>query len=176
MIGFDDRVWSTWWNDSVGWNSDWFPLPGAAVFDHTLQQIAAVSRAPGNLDLFVIGFDDRVWSTWWNDSVGWNSDWFPLPGAAVFDHTLQQIAAVSRAPGNLDLFVIGFDDRVWSTWWNDSVGWNSDWFPLPGAAVFDHTLQQIAAVSRAPGNLDLFVIGFENRVWSTFWNDSVGWH
>ena len=79
------------------WNSDWFPLPGKAVFDHTKQQIAAVSRAPGNLDLFVVGFDNHVWTTFWNGS--WNSDWFPLPGKAVFDHTKQQIVAVSRAPG-----------------------------------------------------------------------------
>jgi len=28
----------------------------------------------------------------------------------------------------------------------------------------------------APGNLDLFVIGFDNHVWSTFWNDRVGWN
>lgn len=46
--------------------------------------------------------------------------------------------------------------------------WNRDWFPLPGEAVFDRNKQQIAAVSRAPGNLDLFVIGFDNHVYSTF--------
>ncbi len=44
--------------------------------------------------------------------------WFPLPGQAVFDRDKQQIAAVSRAPGNLDLFVIGFDNHVWSAWWS----------------------------------------------------------
>jgi hypothetical protein len=40
---------------------------------------------------------------------------------------------------------------------------------LPGQAVFDRAVQQVAAVSRAPGNLDLFVIGFDNHIWSTFW-------
>jgi hypothetical protein len=40
---------------------------------------------------------------------------------------------------------------------------------VPGQAVFDRERQQIAAVSRAPGNLDLFVIGFDNHVWTTFW-------
>ena len=176
VIGFDNHVWSTFWNDRTGWNSDWFPLPGQAVFDHNVQQIAAVTRATGNLDLFVIGFDNHVWSTFWNDRTGWNSDWFPLPGRAVFDRGVQEIAAVTRATGNLDLFVIGFDNHVWSTFWNDRTGWNADWFPLPGQAVFDHTAQQIAAVTRAQGNLDLFVVGFDNRVWSTFWNDRTGWN
>src|SRR5688572_8404834 len=176
VIGFDNHVWSTFWNDQGGWNGDWFPLPGGAGFDRERQQIAAVSRAPGNLDLFVIGFDNHVWTTFWNDQGGWNGDWFPLPGGAVFDHQRQQIAAVSRAPGNLDLFVIGFDNHVWTTFWNDQGGWNGDWFPLPGGAVFDRERQQIAAVSRAPGNLDLFVIGFDSHVWTTFWNDQVGWN
>ncbi|MBV9328988.1 MAG: hypothetical protein JO352_35210 [Chloroflexi bacterium] len=163
-----------------------YEIPPPPVFDHTKQRIAAVSRAPGNLDLFVIGFDNRVWTNYWNDQVGWNpAGWFPIPGTAVFDHTTQQIAAVSRAPGNLDLFVIGFDNRVWTTYWNDQAGWDRDpngqvdpnghFFPIPATAVFDHTTQQIAAVSRAAGNLDLFVIGFDNRVWTTYWNDQAGW-
>ena len=176
VIGFDNHVWSTFWSAAGGWNGDWFPLPGQAVFDRDKQQIAAVSRAPGNLDLFVIGFDNHVWSTFWSAAGGWNGDWFPLPGQAVFDRDKQQIAAVSRAPGNLDLFVIGFDNHVWSTFWSAAGGWNGDWFPLPGQAVFDRDKQQIAAVSRAPGNLDLFVIGFDNHVWSTFWSAASGWN
>jgi hypothetical protein len=171
VVGFDNRIWTTFWNDAVGWNGDWFPLPGNAVFDHVNQHVAAVSRAPGNLDLFIVGFDDHVWTTFWNDAVGWNGDWFPLPGNAVFDHVNQHVAAVSRAPGNLDLFIVGFDDHVWTTFWpNAQGGWNGDWFPLPSQAVFDHVNQHIAAVSRAPGNLDLFVIGFDNHIWSQFWN------
>ena len=53
---------------------------------------------------------------------------------------------------------------------------DAGFFPLPGAAVFDRDKQQIAAVSRAPGNLDLFVIGFDNHIWTTFWNDVGGWN
>ena len=157
-------------------DAGFFPVPGGAVFDRETQQVAAVSRAPGNLDLFVIGLDNHVWTTFWNEQVGWNADWFPLPGNAVFDREHQQIAAVSRAPGNLDVFVIGFDNHVWTTFWNDQVGWNGDFFPVPGQAVFDRETQQLAAVSRAAGNLDVFVIGFDNHVWTEFWNDQVGWN
>jgi hypothetical protein len=52
--------------------------------------------------------------------------------------------------------------------WNPA-GWNGDWVSLPGQAVFDRERQQIAAVSREANNLDLFVIGFDNHVWATFW-------
>ena len=176
VIGFDNRVWTTFWNENTGWNPDFFPLPGQAVFDREKQQLAAVSRFPGQLDVFVIGFDNRVWTTFWNENTGWNPDFFPLPGQAVFDREKQQLAAVSRFPGQLDVFVIGFDNRVWTTFWNENTGWNPDFFPLPGQAVFDHEKQQLAVVSRAPGNLDLFVIGFDNHVWTTFWNDAHGWN
>ena len=83
------------------WSYDWFPLPGQAMFDRNRQKLAAVSRAPGNLDLFIVGNDSRVWSTFWTQQGGWSHDWFPLPGQAVFDRNVQKVAAVSRAPGNL---------------------------------------------------------------------------
>jgi hypothetical protein len=175
VIGNDNHVWSTFWNEAGGWAPDWFPLPGQAVFDRTVQQLAVVSRTPGNLDLFVVGNDNHVWSTFWTSGGGWNRDWFPLPGRAVFDRSVQQVAAVSRAPGNLDLFIVGNDNHVWSTFWSDGGGWAPDWFPLPGQAVFDRNRQQVAVVSRASGNLDLFIVGNDNHVWSTFWNGQGGW-
>jgi len=176
FIGPDNRVRSTCWSEAGGWNGDWFAVPGDAVFDRHTQKIAAVSRAPGNLDLFVIGFDNRVWSTFWSDLLGWHGDWFPLPGKAVFDHQTQHIAAVARTPLNLDLFVIGFDQRGWSTAWSTAHGWLGDFFPLPGHAVFDYETQRIAAVARAPGSLDLFVFGPDRHAWSTYWSDADGWH
>ena len=175
VIGSDDHVWTTYWNDQAGWSDGWFAVPGAELFDHQSQHVAAVSRAPGNLDLFVIGSDDHVWTTYWNDQAGWSDGWFAVPGAELFDHQSQHVAAVSRAPGNLDLFVIGFDDHVWTTYWNDQAGWNDGWFAVPGAELFDHQSQHVAAVSRAPGNLDLFVIGSDDHVWTTYWNDQAGW-
>ena len=102
----------------------------------------------------------------------WNPDCFPLPGQAVFDKTTQHVAAVARTANNLDLFVIGNDGHVWSTFWPDPAHagqWHPDWFPLPGQAVFDKTTQHVAAVARTANNLDLFVIGNENHIWSTFW-------
>jgi hypothetical protein len=156
----------------------WSPIHPETVFDHTNQQITAVSRASGNLDLFVIGFDNAVWSTFWTGQRGWNQGgWFQIHPETVFDHTTQRITAVSRAPGNLDLFVIGFDNAVWSTFWTEQGGWNQGgWFQLHPETVFDHTTQRITAVSRAPGNLDLFVVGFDNAVWSTFWTEKSGWN
>jgi hypothetical protein len=48
------------------------------------------------------------------------------------------------------------------------------WFQIHPETVFDHVNQKIAVVARTSGNLDLFVIGFDNVIWSTFWTQD-GW-
>jgi hypothetical protein len=156
----------------------WFQLHPETKFDHTSQQISAISRTPNNLDLFVIGFDNVVYSNFWSAAGGWNpGGWFKLHPETVFDHTKQKIAVVSRTPNNLDLFVIGFDNAVWTTFWSAAGGWNpGGWFRLHPETVFDHTTQQLSVVARTPNNLDLFVIGFDNVVYSTFWSAAGGWN
>ncbi|MDI9940345.1 hypothetical protein QM806_33775, partial [Rhodococcus sp. IEGM 1351] len=79
--------------------------------------------------LFVIGYDDKVYTQAWpvGERGDWADDWWPLPGRDVFDHVYQQIAAVPRFPDKrdllelfvdkLDLFVIGNNDKAWSTYW-----------------------------------------------------------
>ncbi|HWW03560.1 MAG TPA: hypothetical protein VNZ64_27905 [Candidatus Acidoferrum sp.] len=169
VIGFDNAVWSTWWEPGPGW-SPWFQIHPETVFDHTTQRIATVARTQNHVDLFVIGFDNAVWSTWWEQGPGW-SPWFQIHPETVFDHTTQQIATVARTNDHVDLFVIGFDNAVWSTWWEAGPGW-SPWFQIHPETVFDHTTQQIATVARTNDHVDLFVIGFDNAVWSTWWEDA----
>src|SRR3954453_18490781 len=153
------------------WFWEAFPLSGQAVFDWEHQQLSVVSRAPGNLDVFVLGYDKKIWTTYWNDQQGWAAEQFPLPGQAVFDWEHQQLAAVSRAPGNLDVFVLGYDKKIWTTYWNDQQGWAPEPFRLPGQAAFAWEPPQLAAVSRAPGNLDVFVLGYDKKFWTTYWGD-----
>jgi squalene cyclase len=87
------------------------------VFDHTTQQVTAVARTPDHLDLFVVGFDNAIWSSYWQpDAEGWRP-WFQIHPETVFDHTTQQVTAVARTPDHLDLFVVGFDNAIWSSWW-----------------------------------------------------------
>ncbi len=172
VIGFDNAVWSTWWEQAAGWQS-WFQIHKETVFDETKQQVCAVSRNPGHVDLFVIGFDNAVWSTWWEQAAGWQP-WFQIHKETVFDYTKQQVLAVSPTPGHVDLFVIGFDNAVWSTWWEQAAGWQP-WFQLHKETTFDHTTQTVTALSRTPGHVDLFAIGFDNAVWSTWWEQTASW-
>src|SRR5438552_3737003 len=39
------------------------------------------------------------------------------------------VTAVARTPDHLDLFAVGPDGLVQTTWWDTSEGWG-DWFPI----------------------------------------------
>ncbi|MER5208887.1 hypothetical protein ABT041_38285, partial [Streptomyces sp. NPDC002825] len=116
LMGNDSHVWTTYWSAGGGWNADWFAVPGRAVFEKG-RPITASSRVPGHLDLYVVGNDSHVWTTFWSAETGWAADWFAVPGQAAFDKG-QRVTAVSRRDNHIDLFVLGFDHRVWSTYWH----------------------------------------------------------
>ena len=77
-------------------------------------------------NLFVIGTDNRVYSTWWDGATGW-AGWFNVSGG--IGQASGQVAAISRVTEHIDLFVAGTDGLVYSTWWAGATGW-AGWFQL----------------------------------------------
>jgi len=174
-INADGSVWSTWWNGSPG--SSWgdhtpFPIaPPKSAQPGT--RVAAIGRTPDHLDVFWIGQDGAVGSTWWDAAPGQNwGDHKPFaiapPGAAQAGSGL---AAVARSPMHMDIFWIGPDGAVGSTWWDAAP--KSSWgdhspFPItkPGAA---RAQSPITALGRTPSHLDVFWIGPDGSIGSTWW-------
>ncbi|MDQ1536649.1 MAG: hypothetical protein QOE58_1042, partial [Actinomycetota bacterium] len=135
--------------------------------------VSAVSRGPGNVDVFWVDPDDgRVLSRFW--AGGWNPagpfDLAP-PGSA---HTDANVAAVSRGPGNLDLFWSAPDGRVVSRFWAGDK-WNDNGAfavpQAPGRAGINH---RVAAVSRDSNHLDVFWVGSDGQLASIWWDGA--WH
>jgi hypothetical protein len=128
---------------------DTWPGPGPSP-------LAAVTRLDGALDAFWIGPDGAVATTWANpqlDSGQWHPP-FPItpPGAACHGSS---IAAVTRLEGALDVFWIGPDGAVGTTWANprvDAARWHPP-FPItpPGAT---RAASPLVAVTRFEGALD----------------------
>ena len=131
--------------------------------------VSAVARTPNNLDLFAVGNDGGVYSTYWDASGGWG-EWFRI-GTAGFPSG-NAVSAVARTPNNLDLFAVGNDGGVYSTYWDASGGWG-EWFRI-GTAGFPSG-NAVSAVARTPNNLDLFAVGNDGGVHSTYWDASGGW-
>jgi len=175
-VGFNGEVLSCWWHDDGGGWRPWFPInhnqPNVDVFDQ-VTPVKALARRPDHLDLFVTDHDSQVWSCWWHeDGQDWRP-WFkihPETGSFRTDHP---VAAVARMPEHIDLFGVGFDGAVRSSWWpfeGDPGKWHP-WFEIHPEEKRFAVTSRVTAISRRPDHLDLFVTGVNGAVWST-WRDA----
>src|SRR5206468_2278916 len=93
--------------------------PGGAVGDP-----AIVSWAPGRLDLFVRGSDNKLWQRF---STNGGAAWSPWIQPVGTEGTLASGPdATSRGPGLLDVVVAGTDGALYQRFW-DGQRWNSAW-------------------------------------------------
>lgn len=88
--------------------------------------VAAMAPGASHLDLFVVGRDGRVHNAWWDvaNDGGW-ADWFPVSSAEETFPARAPLTAVSRRPGHTDLFAVGHDGRIYSSWWDQDP--NAQW-------------------------------------------------
>jgi hypothetical protein len=149
----------------------------------TPEPIASISRATDNLDLFAVGNDGGIYSTFWNSAGGWNEPWFRLIDPAFGDlFTIppqSEVSVMSRYPTHLDLFVVGRDSAVYSTFWDANGGWLNQWFRLADPNYPDGFKVPagcpISNLTRYSDHIDLFVTGFDGGIYSTFWDANGGW-
>jgi hypothetical protein len=83
------------------------------------------------------------------------------PGLGVNDPMMEW---PDRTPADvLDHHVLGYAYDI------EESGWRP-WFQIHPETVFDRSSQAVTAIARKPDQIDLFTIGFDNAVWSTYWN------
>jgi hypothetical protein len=134
--------------------------------------IHVVARYPTHLDVFAVAANGRTMSTWWDQNSGW-AGWFHVSGGyASPGGSGSPVTAIARYSGHLDLFTVGTDNRVWSTWWDSRTGW-AQWFPIgtlscrPGSTV--------NVVCRFSDHIDLFTTASDGKIMSTWWDAAGGW-
>jgi hypothetical protein len=179
-VGPDGAIGSTYWDAAPGngWGDHQpFPITPPAAAQQGAA-VAAVARTPEHLDVFWTGPDGAIGSTYWDAAPGngWGDHHpFPItpPGAAAQG---SGVAALARDLDHLDVFWIGPDGAVGSTYWDAAPG--NGWgqhspFPItpPHAA---RTASPVAAVARTPDHLDVFWIGPDGAIGSTYWDAAPG--
>jgi hypothetical protein len=171
----DGSIWTSGWNTGRGLWQEWVPLHHPTRFSHRASLTALAQRAD-HLDIFAINALGEVWSCWWHADIHHWRPWFSIHPAETFPDA-QAVAAISRIPEHIDLFVIGRNGAVWSTWWHvatDTAGWRP-WFPIHPETTFG-TDAQVTALSRGPDCIDLFVTDRDGVVWTCAWHaDPDGW-
>jgi hypothetical protein len=187
VAGVDGGVYSTFWNPDGGWFDRWFRLTDPNFGDQFTvppqSELSVLSRYPTHLDLFVVGRDSAVYSTFWDANGGWFNHWFRLgdtnfaDGFKVPIHTL--VSSLTRYADHIDLFVSGFDGGVYSTFWDTNGNWFNRWFRLGDPNFGDNFTippgSPVSCLSRYPDHIDLFVSGRDGGVYSTFWDVNGGW-
>ena len=160
-----------------GWGA-WESLGGPGIALASAPTIT--SWGTDRLDVLVRGGDDRMYhracSSGCNGASGNWSNWKVVPGGTFRGKP----SAVSRAPGIIDVFVHGMDDRLWAITkhFNDWGSWNR--VPVEGTLKWDPACPDCyspAAASRSQKSIDVFVRGVDDKLWITSWNGNwSGYH
>jgi hypothetical protein len=156
--GDDGSVYGRSWNGS-SWSSP-FWLGG-----FTSSSPAVVAPASGQLDVFARGGDNAVWLRRYNGAA-WSS-WTSLGGATY----ASPAASPRQGKAVVDVFVRGTGNQVLHRFRNGST-WSAGWASIgapPGGAT-----SAPAAVSNAPGRIDVFVRGGNGAIWRRTYTTSWG--
>ena len=88
-----------------------------------------------HIDLFVVGHDGGVYSTNWDQGdgyLGWCAEWYRLTDPSYGDQFTvppgSTVTALSRFRDHIDLFVVGREGGIYSTFWDNNGGWHGQWF------------------------------------------------
>jgi hypothetical protein len=163
----DGSTGSVWWDQSGGWMAP-FTVSG---FQSMVQSgVATVSRYAGHLDLFWTTPNGEVGTTWWEttnpDNGGWGGAFTIAPPGSALPQT---VTAVSRFASHLDVFWVAADGSI-ATTSVDTDANNGAWGTPSSITPPGFAAGGVAAVSRGLNHLDVFWIGLDGAVWSTWWD------
>jgi hypothetical protein len=86
---------------------------------------AAVSRNTNRIDVFYVGPNGHLWTSWWDGS---QSVWWSAPTDLGGVQLSSAPAAVSRNTNRIDVFYVGPNGHLWTSWWDGS---QSIWWSAP---------------------------------------------
>ena len=175
IMGGNGHVYTSAWSAGGAWSgigNKWWDIGGTFPVAASL---SVVSRNPNQLDVFVTGGDGQVYTSAWSAGGAWSGigdKWWDIggifpPGAPV--------CAVSRDPNQLDVFIMGGDGHVYTSAWSAGGAWSgigNKWWDIGGTFP---VANPVAAVSRNPGQLDVFTLGSNGDVYTSAWSAGGAW-
>ncbi len=172
-VGPDWGVGSNWWDQNANngaWNQ---PFGVAPPNSAQTGSVAAVWRMPTHLDAFWVALDGSVWSNWWDQNANngaWNQPFAIAPPRSA---QAGAIAACSRTPEHVDVFWIGPDGGVGTTWWDSGANngaWNQPFGIAPPGSAQPGAL---AAVARTANHVDAFWVGPDGGIGTAWWDSGA---
>jgi hypothetical protein len=181
-VGAAGAVSSNWRNDNLdngAWHQQFAIARPNSV--RAASPLVTLSRDPSHEEVFWIGADGDVSSNWRNDNLD-NGAWH-TQFAIAFPNSVRgdsPLVAISRSPSHEEVFWIGADGGVSSTWRDDNVD-NGAWHPQFSIALPNSVRagSPLVAISRNPHQVEVFWIGAGGDISSTWQNDLLdkgAWH
>jgi hypothetical protein len=164
VVGKDGAVWGNLWGSSSDWG-EWEPIGDSGIVDPCRrQQVAAVLRAGGRIDLFVADRGGRIITTSAGPEQPW-APWAPVGAEAIFSPQ-SQVTALSPDPDHLLLFAPAKDGSVWTAV-NERGVWGP-WNPIgaPALLVVPPRIA-VTALARGSQEIELFVTGHDGAVYES---------
>ena len=173
VAGNDGKTYSAAWDQNVAnaqWRGWWNILTGAIPAGGT---VTAVSRDPNKLDIFLVSIDSGVYTAAWDQNVAnaqWRGWW------RIGDLTAKPgtpVSALARDPNKLDIFVAGADGKTYTAAWDQNVS-NAQW--RGWSNILTGAIQPgspVAAVSRDPNKLDIFIVSTDGAIYTAAWDQNV---
>ncbi|WP_139246032.1 hypothetical protein [Geodermatophilus amargosae] len=136
--------------------------------------VAGVARGSDVVDTFWVGADGSLQTAWWTRSAGWSASHLRIGDPAIPATMDGGIAALGRRPGIIDVFFVGLDGRLHTTWWTGPTGWATPTLTLAGTLPVDVT-GGVSVVNRTRDILDVFCVGEDGGLYTVQWTANSGW-
>lgn len=154
------------------------PNGPAAPFPIRTNGFAALSRAPGLLDLFFVGTDSLVRTSYSTSPSAW-SDSFVIGDPTVRVHAMANLAVISPSPDRIEVVFIGRRDgdpnlRLYAIGWSQGQQWASPGTREIGGSVPLEPMSRIAISSRRAEFVDVFVVDQNGQLHNTYLTTATG--
>jgi hypothetical protein len=164
-IAPDGSIGTSWWDINAGWGTPYTVAPPGSAAGG----LASVARLPGHLDLFWVTPFGEIASTWWDASnVGWAPVFTLSPRGSALPGS-GSVAIACRLQDHIDVFYVGPDGSVMTTWWEGALNngaWNAPFSIAPSGS----SNGAVSAVSRTPSSVDVAWTAPDGSVGYAGWN------
>lgn len=168
----DGAIWVTWTAGNSPWRDDWQLRPPLLAsppeFAPVGAHLATARQRANQLDVFVVRNDGAIWVSWELDNGPWTDGTGGRHPVRISTDRLAPagapLAAAWQNDQQLDVFVIGHDGAIWTTWTHNNSPWRDGLEGRPGPVAvsplgFSPASSWVATASRPSGQLDVYCPG-----------------
>jgi hypothetical protein len=163
MLGLNNMLYTASRTNYV-WTG-WAPL---GLVTNVFQQRTLTVVANGStVSAFALGTDNLIWGT--DYTSGFNG--FYYIGTSANQFPWQELSAVSRTPGHIDIFARGNNNYVYTTYRDDGFGWATP-FQLGASWNVVPNNTNVASTSMNSHQVEFFVVGNDQATWTSSWDST----